>query len=189
VSAAQATTLETQRLALRPWRDDDLAAWLEMSGDPRVMEFFLPSPPGYAEKMAVRVREQFEADGYGWWAIEVKGGAPFAGVIALQMVPFEAPFTPAMEVGWRLAREHWGKGYASEGATAALRFAFDVLRCEEVVAMTAAVNVRSQRVMQRLGMTHDPADDFDHPRIPFGDRLRRHVLYRLPRGAFAGAAA
>ena len=105
----------------------------------------------------------------------------FAGVVALQDVPFEAPFTPAREVGWRFAYDHWGHGYATEGARAALDFAFERLGWHEVVAFTAALNLRSQKVMERLGMTHDPNDDFDHPRIPEGDPLRRHLLYRASR--------
>lgn len=175
-----APTLQTERLILRPWRDEDIAAWVEMSADPRVMEFF-PSmlTRAEAEQTATRMRERLEREGFGWWALEVNGGAPFIGVIALQTVPFEAPFTPALEVGWRLAFEHWGNGYATEGAEAALRFGFETLDQEQIVAMTAAVNLRSQHVMERLGMTRDPVDDFDHPRLPDGHPLRRHVLYRL----------
>ena len=173
-------TIETERLILRPWRDDDVVPWIAMSADPRVMEFFpAVMPADEAAETATRVRENLARRGFGWWAIEVKDGAPFAGVIALQMVPFEAPFTPAMEVGWRLAFDQWNKGYATEGAAAALRFAFGDLAQREVVAMTAAINLRSQRVMQRLGMTRDPADDFDHPRLPREHRLHRHVLYRI----------
>jgi RimJ/RimL family protein N-acetyltransferase len=177
---SDAPALQTARLILRQWRDEDVAAWVGMSADPRVMEFF-PSmlTRVEAEKTAMRMRELMERDGFGWWAIEVKGGAPFIGVIALQTVPFEAPFTPAMEVGWRLAFEHWGNGYATEGAQAALRFGFEALDQAQIVAMTAAVNLRSQHVMERIGMTHDPVDDFDHPRLPDGHPLRRHVLYRL----------
>lgn len=156
--------------------------WVEMSADPRVMEFF-PSTQerAEAESMATAVRERLERDGYGWWVLEVKGGAPFGGVIALQGVPFEASFTPALEVGWRLAHEHWGLGYATEGARAALDFAFAELQRDEIVAMTAAVNVRSRKVMERLGMTHDEADDFNHPRVTADHRLSRHVLYRARR--------
>ena len=113
--------------------------------------------------------------------VEVRGGAPFAGLICLQAVPFETPFTPANEIGWRFAYEHWGRGYATEGARAALEFAFERLGWDEVVAFTAASNLRSQRVMERLGMSHDPRDDFDHPRLQAGDPLRRHLLYRIKR--------
>ncbi len=175
--------IESERVRLRQWRDDDVSPWVVMSADPRVMEFF---PSTYAatesEAMAARMRELLERDGFGWWVMEIKGGASFAGVICLQMVPFEAPFTPAMEVGWRLSHDHWGRGYATEGARAALRFAFDALGAPEVVAMTATTNLRSKRVMERLGMMHDPSDDFDHPRLPDDHALRRHVLYRARPG-------
>jgi ribosomal-protein-alanine N-acetyltransferase len=171
--------LESERLLLRHWRDADVGPWVAMCADPRVMEFLPPYREGQAEAVAARARERLAENGYGWWALEVKGVAPFAGVISLQMVPFEAAFTPALEVGWRLAYEHWGQGYATEGAALALRFAFDVLERDDVVAITTARNVRSQRVMQRLGMTRDPKDDFDHPRLPEGHPLRPHVLYRI----------
>jgi ribosomal-protein-alanine N-acetyltransferase len=180
-----APTLETARVRLRPWRDDDIEAWVAMSADPRVMEFF-PSVVDRvrAEATAKRLRDRLDADGFGWWVLEINDRAPFAGVVALQDVSFEAPFTPALEVGWRLRCEYWGHGFATEGARAALAYAFDVLDRAEVVAMTATINTRSQRVMQRLGMTYDPRDDFDHPMLPRGDRLERHVLYRIGRDAF-----
>ncbi len=150
-----------------------------MNADPRVTEFLGRSyTRALSESQAFAMRRQLELLGYGWWVVEVRGGAPFAGVVALQDVPFEAPFTPAREVGWRFAYDHWGHGYATEGARAALDFAFERLGWHEVVAFTAALNLRSQKVMERLGMTHDPSDDFDHPRIPEGDPLRRHLLYR-----------
>lgn len=174
--------LETPRLMLRGWRPSDVDAWAEMNADPRVREFF----PGIAERSdsieaGRRLAEQLARDGFGWWVIEVKGARPFAGIVALQRVPFEAAFTPAFEIGWRLPVDAWGNGYATEGAAAVLRFAFAELGWDDVVAMTAAINVKSQRVMQRLGMTHDARDDFDHPRIEEGSRLRRHVLYRIRR--------
>lgn len=165
---------------LREWQDGDNEAWFAMNADPRVMEFF-PHPyhREQADEVAARLRAQLDRDGYGWWVAEIKRGSPFAGVVALQDVPFQAAFTPAKEIGWRFAHAFWGRGYATEAAAAALSFAFDELGWSEVVAMTAALNVRSQRVMQRLGMTHDPADDFDHPRIAQGHPLRPHVLYRV----------
>lgn len=176
-------TLETDRLILRGWRDADIEPWVAMGADPRVMEFF---PGTYdrtkAESIAALIRAALETSGYGWWVVEPKVGPVFAGVIALQDVPFDAHFTPAIEVGWRLPFDHWGKGYATEGATAALKFAFETLGADEVIAMTSALNLRSQRVMERLRMTHDPRDDFDHPRIQAGHRLRRHVIYRTRRG-------
>jgi RimJ/RimL family protein N-acetyltransferase len=172
-------TLETPRLVLRSWRDSDIDPWVEMSADPRVMEHF---PNTYtraqSEASLIRMRERLEREGHGWWPIEVKGGTSFAGVIVLQEIPFDSHFTPAMEVGWWLAYDHWGKGYATEGARAALAYAFGELQRSEIVAITTPVNVRSQRVMERLGMTRDPADDFDNPYIAAGHPLRRHVLYR-----------
>ena len=173
-------TLESERLLLRPWRDEDLPHWVAMGADSRVMRFF-PSTyeAEYAEKMAARLRERLHCDGYGCWVVEVKDVSPFAGVIALQNVPFEASFTPAIEIGWRLQYEHWGRGYATEGAARAIRFAFEVLHLQEVVAMTTVDNLPSQRVMQRLRMSRNAQDDFEHPRLPEGHPLRPHVLWRL----------
>jgi RimJ/RimL family protein N-acetyltransferase len=179
---AEVPTIETARLILRDWRDADLEPWIAMNCDPRVTEFFAKSyTRELSESAAATMREQLNRNGHGWWAVEVRGGPSFAGVIALQEVPFQAPFTPANEIGWRFAFDNWGRGYATEGARAALDFAFNELSWREVVAFTAATNVRSQRVMERLGMTHQPIDDFDHPKIEPGHPLRRHVLYRIRR--------
>lgn len=174
--------IETARLVLRDWRDDDVEAFVAMNADPRVTEFFsLAYTRGLSESRARAIREELAKFGYGWWVVEIRGGPSFGGAICLRDVPFEAAFTPAREIGWRFRAEYWNHGYATEGARAALDFAFDSLGWPEVVAMTAESNLRSRRVMERLGMTHDPADDFDHPQIPPGDRLRRHVLYRIGR--------
>lgn len=175
-------TIETPRLNLRDWTDDDIEPWVAMNADPRVAEFLARTfTREFSEAAALHMREALRKNGYGWWVVEIRGGASFAGVICLQDVPFEAPFTPAREIGWRFAHEHWGKGYATEGARAALQFAFDRLAWDEVLAFTAALNLRSQRVMERLGMTRDPNDDFDHPRLTAGHPLRRHLLYRISR--------
>jgi len=115
------------------------------------------------------------------WAVGVTGGPPYIGFVGLNTARFDAPFTPAVEVGWRLARDHWGHGYASEAARAAIAFGFDELRLGEIVSFTASANERSRRVMERLGMTRDPLEDFEHPKVP--DRLNPHVLYRLTRAA------
>lgn len=177
---ASVPTIETPRLLLRDWRDDDVDAWVQMNADPRVAEFLGRSySRGFSEASAAAIRERLKRDGIGWWAVEVRNGPSFAGVIALQDVPFQAAFTPAHEIGWRFAAEHWGRGYATEGARAALDFAFKELQWQEVVAFTAATNLRSRRVMERLAMTFDPADDFDHPKLEAGHPLRRHVLYRI----------
>jgi ribosomal-protein-alanine N-acetyltransferase len=176
--------LETPRLVLRGWRESDVHAWAEMNADPRVMEFFASTYSlEQSLNSAARMREDLERTGHGWWVVSVKGDAPFAGVISLQPVPFEIPgVTPAFEVGWRFRADQWGRGYATEGAQAVLSFAFYQLDLAEVVAITAALNVRSQRVMERLGMRREPESDFTHPRLEAGHPLAPHVLYRIVRG-------
>jgi len=173
-------TLITPRLLLRPWRDADLEPFAALNADPEVMAHF-PKTLDRAEsdQVAARIRAGFEQRGFGWWAVEVPGQAPFIGFIGLSVPSFAAHFMPCVEIGWRLAREHWGKGYATEGARAALDFAFGKLGLREVLAFTTTTNLPSQAVMQRLGMRHSPDDDFDHPSLPAGHPLRRHVLYRI----------
>jgi len=179
-----APTLETPRLLLRQWRDSDVEEWVKMGADPRVMEFFPAlEDRASAEAGAKRLRERLEQNGFGWWVIDVKDGPPFAGVIALHVLPDDMPFRPTREVGWRLPVHAWGHGYATEGARAAIDYAFGSLDWPELVSMTAAINLRSQRVMQRLGMSRDPADDFEYPRLEPGHPLRPHVLHRLRRPA------
>lgn len=175
-------TLATARLRLRPWRDDDLPAFAALNVDPDVMAH-LPGPLDRAasDAMAGRIREHFRRRGFGFWAVEVPGVAPFAGFVGLAIPRFEAHFTPCIEIGWRLARDHWGRGYATEAARAALDFGFRELDLAEVVAFTVPANLRSRAVMERLGMARSPADDFDHPALPGGSPLRRHVLYRARR--------
>ena len=181
-----AVTLETARLRLRPWRDSDIAPFVELGRDPEVMRYFptLLTPEASTEGVE-RIRRHFEAVGWGLFAVEVKGGAEFAGFCGLQHVPFDTAFTPAVEIGWRLARTAWGHGYATEAARACLDFARDTLRLPEVVAMVVPDNARSIAVMQRLGMTYVEGADFDHPRIAEGQigvggfPSRRHRLYRV----------
>ncbi len=174
--------MNTPRLILRTWRDEDLEPFARLNADPEVMRHF-PSVQTREESdaSAARIRAHFEANGFGIWVVEEKGGAPFVGTIGLLRVSFEAHFTPCVELGWRLVRNAWGKGYATEAAREALRFGFEELGLEEVVAFTTPENVRSRRVMERLEMRHSPDDDFDHPRMPSGHPLRRHVLYRRAR--------
>jgi ribosomal-protein-alanine N-acetyltransferase len=180
----QTPILRTARLTLRPWRTADLPANAALNADPAVRRWF-PGTLTRAESNANAARLQAHIDrhGFGFWAVEATGEAPFIGFVGLQHVNFAAPFTPAIETGWRLAREHWGKGYATEAALAALAHGFGVLGLPEIVAFAVAGNAASRRVMQRIGMTHDPADDFDHPALAEGDPLRRHVLYRAQRPA------
>jgi RimJ/RimL family protein N-acetyltransferase len=179
-----APTLTTERLVLRPWRESDLAPFAALNADPEVMAHF-PANLTQAESVAMagRIQAGLAARGFGWWAAEVPEVAPFIGFIGLGVPDFGAHFLPpgrrVVEVGWRLARAYWGRGYATEGAREALRFGFEDLGLTEIVSFTTTTNRRSQAVMQRLGMTRDPADDFDHPKLPPGHRLRRHVLYRL----------
>jgi RimJ/RimL family protein N-acetyltransferase len=182
--------LRTARLVLRAWRDDDFAPFAALNADPVVMEHF-PSVLTRAESdaMADSLRTELAHDGLGLWAVEVPGVAPFVGFIGLARPAFDAHFTPAVEIGWRLAREAWGKGYATEGARAALDFGFATAGLDEIVSFTTAGNARSRRVMERLGLRHDPADDFDHPRLPKGHRLRHHVLYRIDRATWKTSRA
>ena len=172
-------TLAGARVVLRPWRDEDRGPFAAMSADARVMEFF-PALLSRAESDAVvdNIQAHFTRHGFGVWAIEVPE-APFIGFTGLAVPRFTAAFTPCVEIAWRLAPAYWGKGYATEAARLALRYGFEMLGLAEIVAMAVAGNVRSRAVMERLGMHHDPADDFDHPSLPAGHPLRRHVLYRL----------
>ena len=183
-----ACSRRTSRLLLRPWRDEDIAAFAQMSTDPAVMEYLLPlSERGSSvETWVAQKRAHWAEHGFGQWVVELPGGARFIGVVGLETVSYEAHFTPAVEVAWRLAHLYWGQGYATEAARAALDYGFSGLGLQEIVAVTVPANQRSRRVMERLGMTRAPQDDFDHPRLPEGP-LRRHVLYRLrdPRGAAA----
>lgn len=180
--AALPHELRTERLLLRRWRDGDLEPFAALNADPRVTEF-LGGPVSRVDSdaIAARIAAHFATHGYGLWAVEVPGELPFAGFVGLAVPAFEAPFTPCVEVGWRLAAACWGRGYASEAARAALAFGFASLGLREIVSFTAVANARSRRVMERLGMTYDPADDFDHPALPAGHPLRRHVLYRAAR--------
>lgn len=174
--------IRTERLHLRRWTDADRGPFAAMNADPRVMEHF-PAVLSREESdaLAARIEAHFERHGYGLWAVGIEGVAPFAGFIGLSVPRFEAHFTPCVEVGWRLASEHWGRGYATEGARAAVAFGFGVLGLDEVVSFTAAGNLRSRRVMEKIGMVRDPGGDFDHPALPAGHRLSRHVLYRISR--------
>jgi RimJ/RimL family protein N-acetyltransferase len=170
---------------LRQWREADLEPFAALNADPEVMRHF-PAPLAreQSDALAQRERTLIAERGWGLWAVERVQGAAFIGFVGLAEPRFEAHFTPAVEVGWRLAREHWGNGYASEGARAAIGFGFDELGIDEIVSFTTVGNDRSRRVMERLGMTHDAADDFEHPLLAPGDPLRPHVLYRLRRTDF-----
>ena len=176
--------LRTERLLLRRWRSADREPFAAINADPAVMEFFpgLQSAQVSAEMIDDFERE-FEAQGFGLWAVELPGELPLAGFAGLMRVGADLPFAPAVEVGWRVTPKAWGRSIAFEAATAALRFGFERAGLERVVSYTAAANLRSRRLMERLGMCRDPAEDFEHPRIADGHPLAPHVLYRLERPA------
>jgi ribosomal-protein-alanine N-acetyltransferase len=177
--------VRSPRLLLRPWRDDDLPAFAALNADPKVMEFFSSVlSPAESDAAATRIRQHSHDHGFGLWAVELPGIAPFIGFLGLSYARFPAASPPAVEVGWRLAAEHWGCGYATEGARVALEVGFMDLRLDEIISTTAARNARSRRVMERIGMRHAAADDFDHPKLPEGHALRCHVVYRLSRAAW-----
>ena len=172
--------LQTDRLLLRRWLPSDRPLFAEINADLRVAEF-LPCPLSrqQSDQMVDRIEAHFERHGFGLWAVEIPGVTPLAGFIGLNVPHYETPFTPCIEIGWRLAATHWQQGYATEGARAALRFAFDTLKVDEIVAFTVPHNIRSRRVMDKLGMQYSVGDDFDHPLVAEGHSLRRHVLYRI----------
>ena len=174
--------ITTPRLILRPWRGDDLAPYTALNADPVVRRYWastLSAEDSNAE--AANLQSHIEEHGFGFWAAEAPGVAPFIGFIGLKPVPPGLPFAPAVEAGWRLARAYWGQGYATEGAEAALADGFARLGLKEIVAYAVAANAPSRRVMERIGMTHDPADDFDHKAHEPGDPHRRHAVYRKRR--------
>jgi RimJ/RimL family protein N-acetyltransferase len=176
--------LRTPRLILREWHDGDSEPFAALSADPAVMEYLLPHPDRVASDLWIAsMRSHQNVHGFAHLAVELPGELPgearFIGAVGLDRVPFAAHFTPAVEIGWRLARAYWGKGYAIEAARAVLDDGLGRLGLDEIVAFTVPENRRSWRLMERLGMTHDPDDDFDHPRLPEGHKLRRHLLYRI----------
>jgi RimJ/RimL family protein N-acetyltransferase len=172
--------LTTARLVLRPFKDVDRAPFFALNTHPDVVASF-GSAPSRAESDAVvdHIEEEMARDGWGLWAVEVTGSTSFAGMVGLHRVRPQLPCAPAVEVEWRLDPDFWGRGYATEAAVASLRFGFEEAGLTEIVAFTTTLNTRSQAVMRRIGMRHDPESDFDHPLVPEGSPLRRHVLYRV----------
>lgn len=173
--------VETERLILRRWKGSDIAPFSKMNSDPRVMEFF-PAilTRAETEAMVKGIEEKFDQCGFSFWATELKSTGELIGMIGQNVPAFESHFTPCVEVGWRLASEHWGKGLAVEAARASLEYGFNRLKLQEIVAFTAEKNKNSRRVMEKLNMIYDPSGDFDHPKVTEGHPLRRHVLYRKP---------
>lgn len=177
----QIIEIQTERLRLRQWRDADRAPFARLNADPRVMAFF----PGVLERaasdaLADRIQMLIAERGWGMWAVETIEGAPFIGFVGLNIPDPDLPCSPCVEIGWRLAFSHWGKGYASEAARAVLRVGFDTLHFPEIVAFTALGNHRSRAVMQKLNM-RETGEIFEHPFVPAGSILRRHCIYRLAR--------
>ena len=172
----------TPRLRLRTWRDEDLTPFAAMNAAPRVMEYLtcLLDRAG-SDAAAAGLGVHFDEHGFGKCVVETRAGNDFVGVVGLGWCTFEAPINPSVEVGWRLAAAHWGKGYATEAARAALEYGFDELRLERITSFTVPANQRSLLVMQRLGMTYTPMYDFDHPLLPPDSPLRRHVTYVMRR--------
>lgn len=178
---AELIELETERLRLRQWLPIDREPFAALNADPSVMEFF-PAPLDRAasDAMADRCQSLIAERGWGFWAVEVKAVSQFIGFAGLHIPASELPFSPCVEVGWRLAFPYWGQGFASEAARAAVRAGFELLALPEIVSFTAVGNIRSRAVMERLGMQED-AETFDHPQLPPGHALRRHCLYRILR--------
>ncbi len=179
-SMVQIAVIHTKRLILRPWREADFSPFAKINADRRVMECFpaiLSSEE--SDRLAEKISQETEKKGWGFWAVEVIRGAPFIGFIGLGEVDASYPFSPAVEIGWRLAYDFWNQGYATEGAQGALQYGFQTLHLREIVSFTPVGNLRSRKVMEKIGMKRDPRDDFDHPKIAANSLLRRHVLYRL----------
>lgn len=172
--------VETPRLVLRQWRAADREPFAALNGDPQVTQFLLPITPQESDALADRLAAGIDEHGWGFWAVEAPGVAPFIGFVGIKPLAPALPFAPGLEIGWRLAQPFWGRGYASEAADAALRVGFEQVGADEIVAFTATDNVRSRAVMDRLGMAADAAP-FDHPAVPEGHPLRAHVLYRIGR--------
>lgn len=173
--------IRTERLLLRQWRAEDREPFAAMNADREVMEFF-PAilTREQSEASADRIQDYLALKGWGLWALERLDTSEFIGFTGLWPADFAAHFTPAIEVGWRLAHAHWGCGFAAEAAIAAVRHGYDEIGIPEILSFTSTVNLRSRRVMEKVGMIRDPEGDFEHPGVPEGSPLRPHVLYRFP---------
>lgn len=175
------TELSTERLLMRQWKDQDLSAFAKLNSDSEVMEYF-PNPLNREESdaMARKCKSLISERGWGFWAVEIKKSGEFAGFVGLHKPKATLPFSPCVEIGWRLLKNYWGYGYATEAAGEALKYSFEMLCLSEVVSFTTTSNCRSRAVMQRLGLrnTHQ---NFDHPDLPEGHPLSEHVLYKITR--------
>lgn len=172
--------IRTERLILRQWKIGDFAPFAKMNADPRVRKYFSSIlSREESNRQANLMMSRIEEKGFGFFAIEVPGVADFIGMIGLENVYFSAHFTPAIEIGWRLAFDYWGYGYATDGAKACLKYGFEILKLNQIVAFTAVLNNPSRHVMEKIGMHHSSSDDFDNPRCPVDCNVRRNVLYRI----------
>ena len=181
--------LSTSRLWLRQWRASDREPFFRLNADPSVMEFLGGCLGRTAsDALTQRLEAEITRQGWGLWAVEVRASGAFVGFVGLRAPAFQAHFTPCVEVGWRLARDSWGQGFATEAGRECLRFAFETLALPEVVSFTVPTNHRSRAVMERLGLMRVTDGDFDHPRLPPGHPLRRHVLYRLRRAQWGSSS-
>ena len=173
------TEIETKRLVLRQWQEQDFAVFAQLNSDPNVMEFFpAPLSQEQSDSLARRCETLIAQRGWGFWAVELKAKKEFIGFLGLHKPKSNLPFSPCVEIGWRLLEKHWGQGFATEGGHAALAFAFDELDLDEVVSYTTAVNKRSRAVMERLSF-YDTKQNFEHPELPKGHALSEHVLYKI----------
>jgi ribosomal-protein-alanine N-acetyltransferase len=177
---------ETDRLTLRDWRGEDLAPFAAMNADPKVMEFY-PELLSRAESdaLAMRLQQDMDAVGFGLYAVEVKSSGDFIGYVGISEVRFPAAFAPAVEIGWRLAAASWGQGYATEAAKGCLAHSFYEIGFDNLVSFTTRINTKSIAVMERIGMSRNLGEDFEHPKLPEGHPLRPHVLYRIARPSAA----
>jgi len=175
-------SIETARLILRPFREEDRAAFASLNGDPRVSDWLGgPIDRAASDLILDRINAHIAEHGFGFWAAELRAERRLAGMIGIRRMPEELPCAPAIEAGWRLAPDLWGQGLAAEGARAALDWGFAHLPDDEIIAITAIGNLRSQAVMRRIGMVEQPKRAFDHPLLPQGHPLRRHVVYAARR--------
>jgi RimJ/RimL family protein N-acetyltransferase len=190
ITTFMAPDLLTSRLRLRKWREEDLTPFAEINEDPRVMEFFPKTLTRIeSDAFAERICAQLNHHPFGLWAVEILQQAQFIGFVGLAEPTFKEHFTPCVEIGWRLGQEYWGRGYALEAAQRVIKYAFEDLCLSELVSFTAVNNLRSQMLMQRLGLSSDASDDFEHPSLSEGHPLRKHVLYRLRKVDWSRMAA
>ena len=179
-SGGYPSVLRTRRLILRRWQESDLLPFTKINADPRVMEFMLGTMTKEETRQSIEhIKKHFDAHGFGRWAVEIADTEKFIGFVGISIPSYTLPFSPCVEVAWRICAEEWGKGYAPEAAKEAMRDGFERVGLQEIVSFTALTNLKSRRVMEKLGMRYCPAEDFDHPMVPASHSLLRHVLYRM----------